>query len=308
VEVYFHGRGGEVDEFEQLPERIQRQIVSIAESSGLPEGRESLERVTENWLRKQSLFEEQTRALAMVPIDEQGCSPTGGMLLLTYSGSLVVLGPETDSGRSLEYVSIALRTDVPDILRADGVRLSTPVETGAALVLENSPIERSSELYAVRGFPADLDTAEQKRRLQEAAIFLTNGFTRANHTLTAEADSEIEHFTMRSVVAYVAKRSGLTQTKVREVLDDYLTTIESGALLGERVPLGRLGRLYLSVRQARKARVVKSPSTGEEVLVGAKPETAVPRFSFSSRLKERASEVPTQRIIGEPDASDTENA
>jgi nucleoid DNA-binding protein len=62
-------------------------------------------------------------------------------------------------------------------------------------------------------------------------------------------------------------------------------------LLGDTVSLGRLGRVSVKVRDAQKARVVKHPSTGEEMVVDAKPSRGVPKISFSAYIKERAEGV-----------------
>jgi nucleoid DNA-binding protein len=157
-------------------------------------------------------------------------------------------------------------------------------------------VESSSEILFIASFDPSLPLADQQQRLLEAAIFLTNGFIKENQSLTVQ--EAVDHFTMKSIVQYLAKRNSITQTLARRILDDYLTMLESGALLGERVPLGRLGRLYLGTRGAQKARVGHNPATGEELLIPAKPETAVPRFSFSKHIKERASRVPPERITG----------
>ena len=41
--------------------------------------------------------------------------------------------------------------------------------------------------------------------------------------------------------------------------------LESGLLLGLRVPLGKMGRLKLRTRAARKARLGINPATGEKI-------------------------------------------
>ena len=58
-------------------------------------------------------------------------------------------------------------------------------------------------------------------------------------------------------------------------------------MLGERVPLGRIGRLSLAKRPARKARAGINPATGEPLTIPARPETMAPRMRFSRALKER---------------------
>ena len=134
---------------------------------------------------------------------------------------------------------------------------------------------------------------EQARRLREATIFLTNGFVRINRTLTL-IEGAPSQVTLRSALRYVAARNGLSRAATRAVIEDYLSVVSAGVLLGERVPLGRLGRLHLSRRAPQKARVGRNPATGEQILIPAKPATMVPRFSASAELKERAGLLPVE--------------
>ncbi len=282
--------------FEDLPERIQRHLQSITESSGLPPGEDSLARITANWIEKRNLFEEQTELLDMRDIEELPPDDDRGVLVLTYSGSLLSLGPSAGggsggepaaAGRRFEYASIPLRADVPSLVREDDVRLEGPIRRDVPARFSNCSIEQSSPVLRAVACSPEVSAADQERRIREATIFLTNGFVKLNRTLTMPA-GEIEHFTMKTMVQYVAKKNGLTQTLARQVIDDYLLMAEAGALLGERVPLGRIGKLYLGSRSAQKARMGRNPSTGEEMLIPAKPETGVPKMSFSKHLKERA--------------------
>ncbi len=285
-----------MESFGELPDRIQRHLEAITDSSGLPPGQESLNKITENWTAKHRLFVEQREALGMTEEERFSAEDPRGTLLLTYSGSLICLGPLTETGRTFEYASIKLRDDVPDIIVTEGCNLADEASVDAPVGFTTCPIESTSELLFIASFDPSLPVAEQEQRLLEATIFLTNGFVKENQSLTVEGG--VDHFTMKSIVQYLAKRNGVTQTLARRLLDDYLTMLESGALLGERVPLGRLGRLFLGTRGPQKARVGHNPSTGEELLIPAKPETAVPRFSFSKQLKERASRVPPERVGG----------
>src|SRR6056297_1117620 len=86
--------------YEDLPERIQRHLQSITESSGLPPGEDSLARITANWIEKRDLFEEQTGLLDMRDIEELSPDDSRGVLVLTYSGSLLSLGPAAGGGDS----------------------------------------------------------------------------------------------------------------------------------------------------------------------------------------------------------------
>lgn len=282
----------------EITDRIRRHLEAVTASSGLPDTPDSLARITENWTAKRRLFGEQIDALSMESVSSYSAVDTGGLLLLTYSGSLLILGPADEGGRSLEYASISLRSDVPDLVTASGVSLESDVAVDQIVTLSNSPVERSSEILQIATFPHGVSKADQNERLRQAAIFLTNGFVKANQT-TLEDDVQLDHFTLRSMIHYIAARNGATQSLTRSIVDDFLTMVESGMLLGERVSLGSLGKASLSVRAAQKPRMGRNPGTGQEILIPAKPEAAVPRFGFSSRVKDRATRVPVERVTGE---------
>ncbi len=282
-----------MENLEELSDRIQKHLQAITDSSGLPPGPESLVQVTANWQEKRRLFTDQVRLLGMKSLDRFSSDDPRGLLVLTYSGSLVSIGALGPGGRSFEYASIKLRADVPDLVTAEGVSLSGDLSPDSTAAFSNCPLERSSEILIMAAFDETLPADEQERRLRQAAIFLTNGFVKLNRTLTL-ADDAPEQFTLKSMVRYVARRNGVSQTVARRVIDDYLTLVETGVLLGERVPLGRLGRLFLRARSAQKARVSRHPSTGKEILIPARPATMVPRFSAGGDLKERSSHVPTE--------------
>ncbi len=57
------------------------------------------------------------------------------MLLLTYSGSLLSLG--CGKVRSMEYASIKLRGDVPDIIKSEKVELTSSLDKGSAAYMKD---------------------------------------------------------------------------------------------------------------------------------------------------------------------------
>lgn len=281
----------EAYEAPEITERVERHLRAVAESSGLPPGDESFKRITANWLEKRQMFAEQTRLLGMEMPKELGADDPRGAILLTYSGSLITIGRSGTEGRWFEYASIKLRNDVPGFVKADGVSVRPPIAVDDPAAFTGSPIERSSEVLLIAVCPAAVPAAEEETRLREASVFLTNGFVKLNRTLTLPEDT-IGHFTLKTMVDYLAKKYGMTQTFTREVLNDFLAMTEAGMLMGESVPLGGIGRLRLARRPAQKARLGRNPSTGEEITIPAKPETLVPKMAFTRRMKDRAARAP----------------
>lgn len=95
-----------------------------------------------------------------------------------------------------------------------------------------------------------------------------------------------ESFTLNSMSNYIAESKGLSKKEAKELLEAVMDLIEAGVLQGERVPLGKIGKVYAKVKPATKARKGRNPITGEEITIAAKKATKVPKFTFSKGFKE----------------------
>ena len=279
-----------MNDLRDIPDSVRYHLKALLSTSGMPDTEESLAELEENWLDKHRLFVDQTAALEMREVELFPSGDPRGAIFLTYSGSLLSLGPRNadKGGRWLDYASIKLRSDVPQIIKETGVSLAVDVKRGESAVFDDSSLRKTSAIFAVAVCDETVPQDEQEKRIKEAAIFLTNGFLKINHTLSLNMGRDIDQFSMRNMAAYLARLNGITAKQARQIIDDFLTVAETGVLLGERVTLGRLGKLSLKLKPAQKARVVRNPVTGTESTVPAKPETPVPRFRFSTAFKERA--------------------
>jgi len=95
-----------------------------------------------------------------------------------------------------------------------------------------------------------------------------------------------EKFTLNSMSNYLADAKGFSKKEAKELLETVMDLIEAGVLQGERVPLGKIGKVYAKVKPATKARKGRNPITGEEISIAAKKATKVPKFTFSKGFKE----------------------
>jgi nucleoid DNA-binding protein len=93
-------------------------------------------------------------------------------------------------------------------------------------------------------------------------------------------------YTANSIVDYVATKNALSKKDARQILDDFFAVVSNGMLKGNRVPLGTFGKMLVKIRKAAPARKGRNPLTGEEIMLKARPETKVPKFSFSKAFKE----------------------
>jgi|GEM_PF-255747 len=282
--------------YSRLPAEIRAQIDALAEGPDTPRLPDIKEKLAANWQGKFDLFVSQVRLLGMEELEALEEGDGRGFLAMTYSGSILSVGPaqEEESSRGLpgsrwvEYVPIKIRLDVPEIASGYGAVIVGAATRGSSLRFDGGPVKSTSSVYRIAACSADVPPDEQDKRIREAAIFLTHGFIKMNRTLSEERAVGVEQFTFRGMAQYVARKNDVATVMVKRILEDFFSTAETGLLLGERVSLGRLGSASLKVKPARKARVIKNPVTKEEILVPAKPETPVPKVSFHKSLKDKA--------------------
>ena len=94
----------------QLPPEIQVHIKGITKSAGLPDDEESYEKMAKGWTDKKKIFEEQIAEQNMMEVDILAIDDAKGAVALTYSGSLVLIGPLLDGFRKAGYNSIGIRS------------------------------------------------------------------------------------------------------------------------------------------------------------------------------------------------------
>jgi nucleoid DNA-binding protein len=281
---------GEVME-KQLPEAIAAHLKELVSGD-----EEALRRLEDLWMEKIRIFEEQIRLLGMDFVESVDADDERGMILTTYSGSLMALGP--GFSRHFEYASIKVRSDVPNIVRGENASLSGGVTVGDKASFSDCPVKHTSAVYRIAVVPADVALEEQEQRVREAMVFLTNSFVHLNRHFTYPGTDVPGGFDKKSMVRYLADAHGLTQKTVKSLLDDYSVLLETGMLMGKSVPIGQIGKIGLSLKPPRKARVGRNPATGEEVTIPAKDAHMAPAFKFSRRAKERAAGLPVSRDEG----------
>ena len=72
-----------------------------------------------------------------------------------------------------------------------------------------------------------------------------------------------QSFTVNSMANYLAEVRDISKKEAKEILDIITDLIEAGVLQGNRVPLGKIGKVYAKVKPATKARKGRNPITGE---------------------------------------------
>jgi len=167
--------------FNSLESRIQEHLRVIRASGGLPQDDKSLELLAEGWRNKEQAFDDQARNMGMVQAEEYGDSGRG-FLALTYSGSLVAVGPDEGGRRRAVYVSIDRRRDVPSRAETEDAVLGESVSCGREIVFEKGPVKKSSAVYRLAILPEALALTDQHERLEEATLALTREFQAVDET------------------------------------------------------------------------------------------------------------------------------
>ncbi|MCD6398138.1 MAG: HU family DNA-binding protein [Spirochaetaceae bacterium] len=273
--------------FNDLPEQIQLHMESLIKSSKLPDNEDFKTLLADTWNRKCLLFEQQVKILEMEIISSMEAEDPRGVIVLTYSGSIVSINPKEDT-REVEYASIHLRSDVPKTVSILATNIEGNIEFGKAVEFSTGQLKKTSAAYMIAVCKTNISIEKQKERIREGTIYLTNGFMKINRSIHLDKTNIPDQFTGKSMSRYIAKKHNITGTLAKKIIDDYILLIETGMMLGENIPLGRIGRLSLKRKDAQKARIIRHPETGEELTIKAKPPISVPKISFSKYIKEKA--------------------
>lgn len=97
-----------------------------------------------------------------------------------------------------------------------------------------------------------------------------------------------EKFNTSTIAEFISEKHGLPKKQAKELIEDLFDVISNGVLKGERVPVGKFGKIYIRLKPATKARMGRNPITGEEIKIPPKKATKVPKFVFAKSFKGEA--------------------
>ncbi len=169
-----------------IPVEIQDHIRQITRTSGLPDTEESVDMIAEGWLEKRQRFEKLIARMSMEAVDLLEKSDPRGCLAMTYSGSLINIGPLREGGRTVQYASIGVRQDVPEVAAQEGSELGADVVEGVPVTFTRGPIRSSSPVLRIAVTSEDMDLEEQEKQITKATQILTKQFVDVNKELDAE--------------------------------------------------------------------------------------------------------------------------
>lgn len=168
---------------DQVPEEIRDHIEQITATSGLPNTEESTERIAEAWLEKKSIFEQKMNEANMEEVDDMAADEARGALVMTYSGSLLSIGPMVDGHRRVEYASIGLRQDVPDTATHEHSELADDVLPDDPVAFNVGPIQKSSPVFKISVYRDEMTSEAEQKALNEVTQAITEEFVEVNKTM-----------------------------------------------------------------------------------------------------------------------------
>jgi hypothetical protein len=172
-----------MDTFNSLAPEIQQHLKQIAKTSGLEMSEGSLERMAAAWLEKKTIFEKTLADNKLVEVAFFGQAEARGALALTWSGSIINIGPLVDGSRHCEYTSIGLRADVPPAAAEDASVLSADLEADEPVQFNKGPIKSSSPVFKIAVASEVLEPDEEEAMLTQVSMDLAEDFATVNKTV-----------------------------------------------------------------------------------------------------------------------------
>ena len=169
--------------FAQVSEDVQNHLKQLVGSVNLPAGEDSLEILAKGWLDKEEIFNSQIIDRNLEESDSFSVEEPRGGLIMTYSGSLLTIGPIADNGRKVEYASVGLRTDVPESAEKEGSVISMDILQGEQADFLVGPIKKSSPVYKIALVKEEMPLEEEEELLSEVTKVLADDFVEINKTL-----------------------------------------------------------------------------------------------------------------------------
>ena len=169
--------------FAKVSEEVQNHLKQLVGTVNLSEGEDALEILAKGWLEKEESFMSQITERNLEEASDFSVEEPRGGLLMTYSGSLLTIGPIGENGRKVEYASVGLRTDVPESAEKEGSVISSDISVGGVVDFLVGPIKKSSPVYKIAVVRDEMPLDEEEELLSDVTQVLMDEFIEVNKTL-----------------------------------------------------------------------------------------------------------------------------
>ena len=160
--------------FSILKSRIKTQIDNLIDSENLQRDiyREIFAR---SWIDREAVFDRYLEQYGMNTIKKIPNKGTLGFILLTYSGSLITVGPLINGKRSGLYFNTGLRKLVPQKIVIENCLWEGEIKADQPVYFLDGPVKQSSPIYrmAVLKDSGSVVTADAEKKIFTAAEKIT---------------------------------------------------------------------------------------------------------------------------------------
>lgn len=167
----------------KIPENILKHLQFVVRSFGLGQDDETIQMLADSWKEKEEIFEDKMIKMGMEEVGSFEKDDERAALALTFSGSLVSIGPLVDGSREIDYTSIGLRKDVPESLTEENCSLKDDIEAEKSIEIEGGTIKSTSQIFKIVVAPDSLNADEQEELIDEAKTVIIDTFVDMNQEL-----------------------------------------------------------------------------------------------------------------------------
>ena len=129
-----------------LPVVIQKHILKNVESA-------TVDHYEKEWKHKYNTYLDIIKNNSMDLVSKISKKDKRGLLLFSYSGSIIYLGPLKWRGRKLEYSRLDSRTDTPNYYTEKNIRLFNDVIIHKTLYCNGMYFKNTSPIYQIAVTP-----------------------------------------------------------------------------------------------------------------------------------------------------------
>ncbi len=163
--------------------KILKHLKRLVKTAKLPDTEDSVEIMVKGFVEKLECFDTLVKQNGLTDIEILKNEDSSGALVITYSGSLLSIGPMDNGVRKIEYASIGIRTDVPEIASEDFSELDGDIKIDNIANFITGPIQNSSGIYRIAKVDRSLDYKKQEELLSDVTRVLVEDFVEVNNTV-----------------------------------------------------------------------------------------------------------------------------
>lgn len=164
-----------------VSDRIKNHLNSIVKKTGLDN--RSTEIIFQGFMEKLQCFDNLVDKNSLKETSFFSEDNLNGAIIITYSGSLLSLGPVENGVRKVEYASIGARKDVPEIASEDFSKLDGHINQDSPVKFICGPIRQSSSVYKMAIVDPSLPFKTQEELLNNITRVLLEDFVEVNNTV-----------------------------------------------------------------------------------------------------------------------------